>query len=136
MSLIFFSLAVSIIVLCTCVFNELVYAVLPLQNKKKYERLVPSFCFILFVLNVIVFVYNRLKQSLILYGKNKSLYCTEIVRNTWSDCNSIKREIKLMSTFLVSREKKDVEVCMFTWNHDVWISNILNENDGMYQFSY
>ena len=41
--------------LFTCVFNE-----------SNYERLVLSFCFVWFFLNVIVFVYNGLKQNLIL----------------------------------------------------------------------
>ena len=31
-----------------------------------------SFCFVLFVLNVMVFVDNGLKQSLILFGKNEA----------------------------------------------------------------
>ena len=37
-----------------------------LARRKNNERLVLSFGFVWFVLNVIVFVYNRLKQSLIL----------------------------------------------------------------------
>ena len=37
-------------------------------------RLVLSFSFVWFILNVIVFVYNRLKQSLILQTKPNSIY--------------------------------------------------------------
>ena len=39
-------------------------------------------------------------------------------------------------TFLVSREKNCGEVWIFSWNHDVWMFDILNEHDGMQQFSF
>ena len=64
-----FSLAVSTVVLFTCVFNEPVYDVLASWKKKKYERVVLSFCIVSFVLNVIILVYNGLKQSFILQTK-------------------------------------------------------------------
>ena len=39
------------------------------EKRKKYERLVLSFCFVSFVLSVTVFVHNGLKKSLILQTK-------------------------------------------------------------------
>ena len=44
-----------------------------LEKRKNYQRLVPSFYFVSFVLNVIVFLYNGLKQSLILQIKPNHL---------------------------------------------------------------
>ena len=44
-----------------------------LKEKRKYEWVVLSWFFVLFVLNVIVFVYNGLKQSLILQTKPNHL---------------------------------------------------------------
>ena len=58
-------LALSTVALFTGVFTELVYDALAPLKKKKIEQIVIYFCFVLFVLNVIVFVYSRLKQSLI-----------------------------------------------------------------------
>ena len=40
-----------------------------LKEEKKYEQVVLSFCFVSFVLNVYVFVYNGSKQSLSLQTK-------------------------------------------------------------------
>ena len=69
MIVVLFSLAVSTFALFTCVFTQPVYEVLPPWKKKKhYERPVLSFCFISFLLNVIVFVYN---------GLNKTLFCKQ-----------------------------------------------------------
>ena len=36
--------------------------------------------------------------------------------------------------FLVSREKKNDKVCIFSWNLDAWMFDILNENIGIHQF--
>ena len=44
-----------------------------LKRRKNYERLVLSFHFVLFVLNVIVFLYNGLKQSHILQTMSNRL---------------------------------------------------------------
>ena len=38
-------------------------------------------------------------------------------------------------TFLVSREKIGGEVCIFSWNHDVRMFDILSERDAMHQLS-
>ena len=38
-------------------------------------------------------------------------------------------------TFPVLSEKKGDGVCIFSWNHDVWMFDNLNEHDGIYQFS-
>ena len=73
--LIFFSLTVSPVVLFAYTFNEPVYGEFSPWRKKNYERLMDYelfFCFVSFILNVIVFVYNGLKQNLILFGKMKS----------------------------------------------------------------
>ena len=72
MLLILFSVTVSTVVLFACAFNEPIYDVLAPWKKKNYERFVLSFCFVSFVLGVIVFAYNILKQSPILVGKMKS----------------------------------------------------------------
>ena len=32
------------------------------------------------------------------------------------------------------KKKKEFEICTFYWSHSVWIFNILNEHDDMYQF--
>ena len=65
-----FSLAVSTFALFTCSFTQPVYEVLPPWKKKKhYERPALHFCSISFLSNVIVFVYNGLKQNLILETK-------------------------------------------------------------------
>ena len=37
--------------------------------------------------------------------------------------------------FHVSWEKKGGKVCIFSWNHDVWMFDILNQHDGMHHFS-
>ena len=67
MLLIFFSLEVFNVVLFICVFKESVYDVLvPWKKKKNMKELYFLVFFVLFVLNVTVFVYNRLKESLIL----------------------------------------------------------------------
>ena len=66
-----FSSTVSTVVLFACPFNKPVYDVLAPWKKKNYEQLVLYFCFVSFVLNVIVLAYNRLKQGLILLGKMK-----------------------------------------------------------------
>ena len=58
MLLIFFTLAVSTIFLFTYIFNEFVY---------------DAICFALLVLNIIVFVYIELKQSLIMETKPNPL---------------------------------------------------------------
>ena len=61
------------------------------KEEKNYEQLVLAFVltFVSVVLNVIVFVYNGSKQSLIFFLKKiRSLHCTEIARNTWGDFNS------------------------------------------------
>ena len=65
---IFFSLAVSTAVLFTCVFSKPVYDILVHSKKKK---LWTTCTFASFVLNVIVFLSNGLKQSFILFGKNQ-----------------------------------------------------------------
>ena len=65
---IFFSLAVSTVVLFTCVFSKPVYDILVHSKKKK---LWTTCTFASFVLNVIVFLSNGLKQSFILFGKNQ-----------------------------------------------------------------
>ena len=67
--LIFLTLAVSTVFLFTCVFNESVYDTLVPWKKKNYERPLLSFCLVWFVVNVLVFVCNGLKQSLILQAK-------------------------------------------------------------------
>ena len=36
--------------------------------------------------------------------------------------------------FLSHKNKKGGKICIFSWNHDVWIIHILNEHDGMHQF--
>ena len=56
------------LLLFSCVFNEFVYDALA-----PYQRLAPSFYFVAFVLNVIVFLYNGLKQSRILQRKPNHL---------------------------------------------------------------
>ena len=61
---IFFSLAVSTVVLFTCVFSK------PVMVHSKKKKLWTC-TFASFVLNVIVFLYNGLKQSFILFGKNQ-----------------------------------------------------------------
>ena len=33
------------------------------------------------------------------------------------------------------QKKKGGEVCIFSWNHDVWMFDILNQYDGMHHFS-
>ena len=38
-------------------------------------------------------------------------------------------------TFRVSWEKKGDELCIFSWNHVVSVFDILNEHDGIHQFS-
>ena len=68
MIVIFFSLAVSTVVLFTCVFSKPVYDILVHSKKKK---LWTTCTFASFVLNVIVFLSNGLKQSFILFGKNQ-----------------------------------------------------------------
>ena len=66
MLLIFFILAVST-VFCLLAFSiNLFMTHYYLARRKNNERLVLSFGFVWFVLDVIVFVYNRLKQSLLL----------------------------------------------------------------------
>ena len=65
---IFFSLAVSTVVLFTCVFSKPFYEILAHSKKKK---LWTTCTFASFVLNVIVFLSNGLKQSFILFGKNQ-----------------------------------------------------------------
>ena len=32
-------------------------------------------------------------------------------------------------------KKKGGKVCIFSWNHDVWMFDILNQHDGMHHFS-
>ena len=71
--LIFVSLAVSTVALFTGVFTELVYDALAPWKKKKIRTIVIYFCFVSFVLNVIVFVYKGLKQSLIQQTKPNRL---------------------------------------------------------------
>ena len=71
--LIFVSLAVFTVALFTCVFTELVYDALAPWKKKKIRTIVIYFCFVSFVLNVIVFVYKGLKQSLIQQTKPNRL---------------------------------------------------------------
>ena len=67
MIVVIFSLAVSTVVLFTCVFSKPVYDILVHSKKKKLWT-----CnFASFVLNVIVFLSNGLKQSFILFGKNQ-----------------------------------------------------------------
>ena len=66
MLLIFFNLAVCTVFLLICVFNKSVYDAFAPWKMKNDERLVLSFHFVSFVLNVIAFVYNGLKQSHIL----------------------------------------------------------------------
>ena len=54
-------------------FTELVYDTLAPWKKKKIRTSCNYFCFVSFVLNVIVFVYKRLKQSLIQQTKPNRL---------------------------------------------------------------
>ena len=90
MLLISFSLVVSTVISITCVFNEPVYKVLTLWKKQiYYEQLVPSFCFASLVFNAMVFVFNELKQSHILSGKNEVIALHKIIQNIWSDHNSL-----------------------------------------------
>lgn len=90
MLLISFSLVVSTVISITCVFNEPVYKVLTLWKKQiYYEQLVPSFCFASLVFNAMVFVFNELKQSHILSGKNEVIALHKIIQNIWSDYNSL-----------------------------------------------
>ena len=90
MLLISFSLVVSTVILFTCVFNEPVYKVLALWKKKiYYEQLVPSFCFASLIFNAMVFVFNGLKESHILSGKNEVIALHKIIQNIWSDYNSL-----------------------------------------------
>ena len=56
--------------LFSCIFSKSVYDELASWKEKLWK---PSFYFVLFVLNVIVFIYNRLKQSLILQIKPNHL---------------------------------------------------------------
>ena len=77
MLLIFISLAVSTVALFSCVFTELVYDALAPWKKKKIRMSCNLFIFIFFVsliLNVIVFSYNRSKQSLIQQTKLNAFY--------------------------------------------------------------
>ena len=69
----------------TCIFNKSVYVALRLKRRKNYERLVFSFYFVSSVLNVIVFDYNGLKQSLILQTKQTRLLPFVILRCMWRD---------------------------------------------------
>ena len=66
MLLIFFILAVSTVFCLLAFSTDLFMTHYYFARRKNNERLVLSFGFIWFVLDVIVFVYNRLKQSLIL----------------------------------------------------------------------
>ena len=62
--LIFVSSVVPTVALFTCVFTGLVYDGISAFKEEKIRRVVIYFCFVLFILNVVV-VYNELKQSLI-----------------------------------------------------------------------
>ena len=66
MLLIFFILAVSTVFCLLAFSTNLFMTHYYLARRKKNERLILSFGFVWFVLNVFVFLYNRLKQSLIL----------------------------------------------------------------------
>ena len=66
MLLIFFNLAVSTVFCLLAFSTNLFMTHSRLERWKNDERLVLSFHFVSFVLNVIVFVYNGLKQSHIL----------------------------------------------------------------------
>ena len=38
-------------------------------------------------------------------------------------------------SFLSHEKKKSGEVCIFSWNHDILVFDILNQHDGMHHFS-
>ena len=65
---ILFSLAVFTVVLFSCVFSKPVYDILVHSKKKK---LWTTCTFASFVLNVIAFLSNGLKQSFMLFGRNQ-----------------------------------------------------------------
>ena len=67
-AVIFFSLAVSTVVLFTCVFSKPVNDIL-VHSKKK--TLWTTCTIASFVLNVIAFLSHGFKQSFILFGKNQ-----------------------------------------------------------------